>query len=654
MKPHAISCLIAGSFLIAASPAWAQGVGVGTGSGSGTAPIPIVTGPPGPAPLIEGTGAISGVVTDAATGQPVAGAVVSLSVASRATIGRASREITDSRGRFVFTKLPAREDYQLLASMAGYFDTTFGQDSLRAANTKIPLNDGQWFSAAKLVLWKGGLISGTVTDEHNDPVVGVFVHVFALASVSGSKQLAAGPVAITDDRGAYRVANLGPGQYIVSVPSVTATVPAAVDRLITTATPFATFDADSLSRLAFTKYPIPPPPQGDRRFAYPPTYAPSATSPTQATPVTLATGEAHTGVDVRIEPSTAATVSGRVDGPPDALNTLVLRLLPAGLESLGNGSETATSLVGANGEFIFLNVPAGTYTVEVRRGLTELIYNPGQGNPRLPVPPALGGSGWSSNGVDSAPPGVQWSSMSGAGTSAYMGRASVTVAGVAVAGIVVPLRHGSQLSGHVTREQKNPKPLAQNPFFGARFEPANGSPSLGIARPGQRPEDPDDFVLDNVAPGAYVLRFSQSAGWILKSITLDGVDYTYRPFDTSDGRDITNVRVVFTDQPTTLAGTVRVSTGSAADSAVIAFPVEQEQWSKYGFSPVRIKATRPAGSGAFQLTSLPEGEYFVAAVPGADADAWQDPEYLKQLARSAARVSLKWGQTSSVELTVIR
>jgi hypothetical protein len=640
---------------LAAVPAAAQVTSASTGSGGPGIPVVINSGgtvqPPS---LPEGSGAISGVVTDGVTGQPVAGAIVSLSVASRATIARTAREMTDSHGRFLFTKLSAREDYQLIATMPGYFDSTYGQDSLRPANGKILLADGQWLSTAKLMLWKGASISGTVTDERNDPVVGVYVHVFAMVNVSGAKQLAAGPIATTDDRGMYRVANLGPGQYLVSVPSVAATVPASNDRLIDGGTPFAVFDPDSLSRLAFSKFPIPPPPQDNRRFAYPPTYAPSATSPAQATPVAIGIGDARTGVDVHLEPAVATSVSGRAEAAPEALNGLVLRLLPAGLESLGSGSETATSLVTSSGDFVFLSVPAGSYTVEVRREMTELLYSPGGNNARFPIPPGLGGgSGWSNGEVDSAPPGVQWNTSSGSGASTYLGRAAVTVAGAPVTGVVVPVRSGSRLSGVIVREQKNPKPPAGQQYFVPTLEPANGNPSQGIVRQRQR-ASPDEFLLEAIAPGLYVLRFTVSAGWRLKSVTLGGVDYTNRPIDTSNGQDIADVRAVFTDQVATLTGSVRTSNNNAADTAVIVFPAEPDQWTNYGYAPTRIKTARPAAQGTFQLTSLPEGEYTVIAVPSADVDKWQDPEYLKQAARAATHVSLKWGQTTNVDVTVVR
>src|SRR6185503_15767461 len=103
-------------------------------------------------------------------------------------------------------------------------------------------------------------IGGTVTDENNEPVVGIYVRALAIASIAGARQYAAGPIALTDDRGMYRIAGLPPGQYLISVPTVGASIPADSDKIVATATaPFASFDPDASARLVFGKYPLPPP-----------------------------------------------------------------------------------------------------------------------------------------------------------------------------------------------------------------------------------------------------------------------------------------------------------------------------------------------------------------------------------------------------------
>ena len=63
-------------------------------AGGGTQPIDLA---------FEGTAAISGVVTDATTRQPLADVMVYLGFQGRGAVGRLSRQVSDEKGRFVFT-----------------------------------------------------------------------------------------------------------------------------------------------------------------------------------------------------------------------------------------------------------------------------------------------------------------------------------------------------------------------------------------------------------------------------------------------------------------------------------------------------------------------------------------------------------------------
>jgi hypothetical protein len=632
---------------------FAQQAGVGTG-GPGTPSISVSTGVPRQQSVLpEGTGAISGVITDAISGAPVPDATVSISVGTvRTAVARTTREVTDSRGRFLFTKLAANDDYHLVASAPGYFDARYGQSSLRDANAPIALGDGQWFSAANIGLWKGGAVSGTVSDERGEPVVGVYVHVLLQTFVSGTKQLASGPLTMTDDRGAYRIAGLGPGTYLVSVPSVAASAPAAGKAIISQTTPYAVFDADAAARLALSKYPIPPPPHDGRHWAYPPVYAPSAVSPADATVITLNPGDSRTSVDITLVPSPAVTIAGHVDAPDDALSALTLRLLPAAFDGLGLGSETATALVGADGAFTFLNVPSGSYVIDSRPTSLEFVYNLGGPSPRLPLGPGINGFSSTVNTVDGAPPGVQYGSMTAGPGAPFWAREPVTVGGTDVTGLVLTLKHGVSISGHFTRETKDAsKSPATFRMYGPRAEPASGNLATGMARSNQIPEDPDALELQGIVPGLYVLRFFAPPGSLVKSIKSNGEDFTYRPIDLTDGRDLINVQVTYTDDLPTVNGAVRIQDNTIKHVTVITFPVEPDQWSNYGLTPVRIKTTSPNAQGQFHLTSLPEGDYFAIALPSAEADGWSDPAFLKRAAQSATRISLKWGQTTSVDLT---
>ena len=70
----------------------------------------------------------------------------------------------------------------------------------------------------------------------------------------------------------------------------------------------------------------------------------------------------------------------------------------------------------------------------------------------------------------------------------------------------------------------------------------------------------------------------------------------------------------------------------------------------YSAMPVRIRTAAALSTGAYLLSALPAGDYFVVAVPPALSEAWRDPEFLKRAAAFSARVSLVWGEQATRDL----
>ena len=142
-------------------------------------------------------------------------------------------------------------------------------------------------------------------------------------------------------------------------------------------------------------------------------------------------------------------------------------------------------------------------------------------------------------------------------------------------------------------------------------------------------------------------------GWALKEIRVNGVDITDRPlpFGRTD-QSLTGVEVVLTDRVSTLVGTIRDENARPASGAsLIVFSTDPAQW--YPASRF-VRKTVAAADGAFALTGLPSGIYYVAAVaqlpPG--EDAWQDPEFLDALIPRASTVTIADGQQLSLTVRV--
>ena len=620
-----------------------------------------------------GTAAISGVVLDGVSGQPLSGAVVTLARAE-ATVGWSNaRMVTDARGRFVFTDLPAGKDYFLGARRFGYAYTRYGWASPNGSLTvrdiaRVAVADGQWVDTIQIPLWRLGSIAGRVTDEQGEPVVGVAVRAFSTRSVAGESQLVAGAIATTDDRGVYRIAGLDPGRYLVAVLSVQSTVLAttldapparAVGELetggigassgVTVAAP--TIDVDGRYRLALTNFVTPPPPHAVPTRAYPAVFYPNTSAATEATPVEINYNDDRVGIDLQMRPSAAVKVSGRVEGGPTPLPPVLLRLLPAGSERLGFGSEAATTIVEPDGRFTFLNVPEGNYTIVAQAAVMDLTTD--SPSTRFSDAPGFPGGGIAVGSLGGT--GLGYLARQGQKLP-FWGRTTVTVGATPLTDVVLPFRPTTTIRGRILFAE-GATPVVPPARVFMRAVPANGDPSLGYPMAhASAPNGTRDFTfeMEGLLGGRYILDVAPLG---LVSVTSEG-----RPvpdagreagFDASRGRDFDDVVVTLTDKLGRLTGTVRDRNGPVI-AAVLVFPADRDRWTQFGWSPARFRSARSGSDGSYQLTDVPAGDYFVIAVDVAHISSWQNARFLAAAAPLASRLSTTWADKKALDLSVVQ
>jgi len=487
--------------------------------------------------------------------------------------------------------------------------------------------------------------------------------------ISGHARVINGWTTRTDDRGMYRMANLEPGTYYVSVPSVQMSVPATLSTLAlsnTTREAIAEREAagqsvtlrrdpaialDPANRLLTGSYITPPPvdPNGASQV-YPPTYYPSARSRAEAMVVKLDYGDDRYGVDIHLLPVPGVRVSGRLEGPPDEISNFTLRLMARGDEDLGVGSETATALTTADGSFVLLNVPAGSYVLDASRSVSEYTYTGRVSAPAglvLPAAPGRGQPAGRGAANFTGPQGTMLSSRAGRGSANGMfGRSRVEAGTRDVLGVVVTLQRGVTMRGTIVTDSGGPPTLTLRSLYAM---PADGDPALGLPGSTISADNPPTFEIDNLRPGPYLLDI---AATMIKSVTWNGEDHTYAPFDAAAGHDFDGIVVTLTTQRPRLNGTVRDARGAPATAAVIYFPVERDQWRNVGLQPRRMRSVAASSSGTFSILMLPAGEYYVLAVEPSRADAWKDPEFLAAAAMVATRVKIDWPDTKSQDLVL--
>ena len=269
-------------------------------------------GPQTRAPSLPGTGVIRGRVRGAAgTALPYARLVLGGNVPG------SPRAVAGPDGAFEFRDVPAGT-YRISASKVGYFSNTASVET--KTGTEVTITLAPW-----------GVLAGRVTDEHGDPVQGASVEILQVRYEAGRRVLAPARAlgSTTDDRGAFRVFALRPGQYLVS---------AEVGAV-------ATADLPGYARTLF----------------------PGTAIPSDAQFISIGRFPEVSGVDFAIVRSRTARVTGRYIDVQDRPTGGSLQLLPSH-RSLAPISVPVGARIFPDGRFEFANVPPGEYVIHGYRG----------------------------------------------------------------------------------------------------------------------------------------------------------------------------------------------------------------------------------------------------------------------------------------------
>lgn len=273
---------------------------------------------PSSTPQTSKPGIITGRVVNE-KGQPLPNARVSLRAFGSMNPGQSI--MTDQEGRFEVTGLE-RVTYQIAAWLSPYAPQPRNPFDMQSSNVRVG-------DSITLVLIKGGVITGTVTNQNGEPVVGVHVR----ARLIRDNDLLPGSYAqmsmerTTDDRGVYRIYGLPGGTYVVWAGGAGMY---GMDP----------YDADA------------------------PTYAPASTRD-EAAEIIVRPGEEATNVDIRYRGEPGRIVSGTVTGPGDQQMGFGIELT-----SVKDTGVQWSSMRGANTQqgfgFSFQGVDDGDYYITAR------------------------------------------------------------------------------------------------------------------------------------------------------------------------------------------------------------------------------------------------------------------------------------------------
>ncbi len=187
------------------------------------------------------------------------------------------RTVTDSSGR-----------YTLRGRQSGVYTVSVEASERTSAprSRTLTLTSGQTVNRFDFVVPQGGTISGRVAERSGQPVGGMFVHAYERTSEGRHSRLVNRGTTLADDRGAYRIPRLPPGNYVIGVQT-------RVQKLLQ----FRTAAQKAVESVA---------------PAYPPvTFAPMGRLVDTAMVVELHDGEERSGVDITMEKEPAYCVTFR-------------------------------------------------------------------------------------------------------------------------------------------------------------------------------------------------------------------------------------------------------------------------------------------------------------------------------------------------------
>jgi carboxypeptidase family protein len=547
------------------------------------------------------TARITGRVVDAVTGRPMRLVRVMLTAPEAGTRGVQ----TDESGVFDFAALPAGR-YSLSASRSGYVGLSYGQRRPLQPGTPIQLEEGQQLKDVEFRMPRGSVIAGTVYDELGDPMPGIAVRVWRYQYAQGTRQLTAAGGGQTDDRGAYRVWGLNPGEYYVSAVAPNFVAPGRGGLPLPAPAGARGARGAGAGGRGIAAQLLQGASGDDRDVGYAPTYYPGVPSVFEASPVTVALSAEMLDVNFNVLLVRTARVSGHVtntDGTP--VTAGMVNLAADGIAGRGGPGLNYGSRIQSDGAFGIPNVPPGRYTLRAR----------GTAN-TFPQYAAL----------------------------------PLTIAGDDLTNVMVVLAPGATLSGSVSFETTQSAAPPETTQLRVGVQPADGNEFGGSSN--ARIEKDGRFTLTGVPIGRHWIRAQGQRGWMLKSVVVDGREMIDTPLEVRSGEKIASVTLVFTDRLSEVRGTVVDQKGvPITELTVLAFPTDSALWRPQAR---QIMTARPDQNGTFQLRGLPAGDYYLAAVDPEEPGAWFDPAFLEQQRTSAARIRLADGTVTTHDLKITR
>jgi hypothetical protein len=345
--------------------------------------------------------------------------------------------------------------------------------------------------------------------------------------------------------------------------------------------------------------PLPPAPDG-RPLDYASTFYPGTSNPRDAGLVSIGSGESRSNIDLTVRLLSTVSVEGVLIGPEGPMPHVTVSLAPPAV-NLGDFETpgVATAITDGQGQFLFLSVIPGDYTLSGNIA-SEANAATGQAARRL------------------------WALQ------------PVVVGDKGLAGLTLAMQPGTSLSGRVEFRTDSGPAAQPSQRQVLTLQPVGAVFWRGL----QTVIQPDgSFRSVGDAPGRYIINASSPPGWFWQRTTLAGNALLDDAIELGSA-ELSGLVLTFGQTTNRVSGRVSDETGAPDLSAtVIVFPADSSLW-RQGIFGRRTRSAHTTSAGAYEIATLPPGDYFLAAVGKVPGQEWQDPELLERLTASAARVTI--------------
>lgn len=348
----------------------------------------------------------------------------------------------------------------------------------------------------------------------------------------------------------------------------------------------------------------------DEYLMLPRVFYPKTSDVKLAEAVAVAPDEEVHGIDFRLVPQPAGSIVVTVDGLTAlSIRSTEVRAVAAGDDQDMDGSRR-TAEATPDGRYVLEGVPPGAVTV-LARGFVR-------GGVRGQSPPPL----WGATEI-----------------VATAGQNTTTVT----------LQMGATIAGRFERDPATATPDYR--LLDVRLMPIGGAfESMSQGSPERRPL-PGSFEISGFPPGRHRLTIPNlPVRWSLLSAVADGHDLLDDGLAVDFGQRIDSLVVTLTDRHTSIEGRVTSRDGEAAYlTPVVIFPVDPRRRTELSRW---IALAQPDIDGRYDMSGLPEGDYFVTAAP-IDFDPALEPDRLAAFEPGARRVRLTFDAPVTQNLQVV-